>query len=280
MVVTQAVHDHPVEMVELPGGPVLAYRRRGEAGIPVIFIHGYSMSLDCWDRVFDLLPAEYRGYAYDLRGFGRSGEASTYTLEDHAADLFRFMDAMRIDRAILIGHSLGSSIAQMAVTIAPQRVIALVIANGRARNLPAPDAGAARVRERLAAYGTAEQNRRIFAGRTADYFDPRNVTVDEIDRFIEIAVEAKTEALRQTLQALYTCRALTEGDFAAYRGPVLAIGGEADNVTPLAATLPVADVLPQTEFITLPGCGHSPMWETPLEWSQAVHGFLDRVSRG
>jgi len=278
MDVMQMVHQYSVEEADLPGGPILAYRARGDEGLPVIFIHGYSMALDCWDRVFDRLPAGYRGYAYDLRGFGRSGRAQTYTytLEDHVQDLFRFMDAMAIGQAVLIGHSLGANIAQMAVTFGPQRVRALVIANGRSRSLPAPDPIAARVEQRLKDYGSREQNRKIFARRTPDYFDRRNVTADEIDRFVEIAAEADTEALRQTLQALYTCPVIGQAEFADYKSPVLVISGEADNVTPFATVLPIRDLLPQAEFVMLPGCGHSPIWEKPDEWSKVVYDFLDR----
>lgn len=255
---------------------MLAYRTGGDGGMATIFIHGYSMSLDVWDRVFDLLPAGFRGYAYDLRGFGRSGGAATYTLEDHVADLFGFMDALGIERAVLIGHSLGANIGQMALVAEPQRVEAFVMSNGPARNRPAPDPVAGMVAERIKAYGTIDQNRHVLQQRMGKYFDPRNVTADELNRFVEIGARSKTEALRQTLQGLYSHPAIPPEKFAAYRGPVLIVDAEMDRMTPLEAAEPLRQVLPQSELVTIAGSGHSPMWEKPDVWAETVFGWLDR----
>jgi pimeloyl-ACP methyl ester carboxylesterase len=243
----------------------------------VIFIHGYSLSLDSWERVLDLLPAGFRGYAYDLRGFGRSGGAAGYTLEDHVADLFRFMDALKIERAVLIGHSLGANIGQMALVAEPQRVKAFVMSNGPARNLPAPDPVAGMVAERIKAYGTIDQNRRVLQQRMGKYFDSRNVTDDEMRRFVEIGARSKTEALRQTLQGLYSHPIIPSEKFAAYRGPVLIVDAEMDSMTPLEGAKPLMQVLPQAEMATIASSGHSPMWEKPQAWSDAVYGFLLRL---
>jgi 3-oxoadipate enol-lactonase len=236
------------------------------------------MSLDSWDPVLDLLPARYRGIAYDLRGFGRSGAGSSYTLEDHAEDLGALMDALGIECAALVGHSLGGNIAQMAVVAAPARVAALVLTNAPARNTPAPDPGAGAVAERVAAYGSIEDNRRVLAAKMPAYFHRRNVEPADLTRFIEIGSRGQTEALRQTLHALYHHSVIEAAEFDRYRGPVLVVGGELDQVTPMAVCTSIREVLPQAEFVTISGSGHSPMWEKPTEWSGAVYGFLDRVT--
>jgi pimeloyl-ACP methyl ester carboxylesterase len=266
----------PVRDIALPGRPTLACRIHGEGESPVFFAHGYSMSLDCWDRVLPFLPARYRAVAYDLRGFGRSGRAARYGQEDHAADLVALMDALGIGSAVLVGHSLGANLAQMVATAHPARIRALVLANGRSMGLPPPDPVAGQVEARTAGYGSAADNRRVLESRMSAYFDAANLAPGDLDAFIARGAQADSEALRQTLRSLYSLPAIVAEAFASVRAPALAITGANDRMTPIEVCRPIEDVLPQAEIVVMPDAGHTPMWERPAEWSRIVFDFLDR----
>jgi 3-oxoadipate enol-lactonase len=271
--------DYEDQRILLPGGLELQCHIEGRGTVPVIFVHGYSMSLDSWSRVQHRLPARYRSYAYDLRGFGGSGRQSGYTIEDHEGDLLALMDRLGLETAILIGHSLGAAIVQGIAARAPERVRALVLSNARSRHFGPPDAKASVVAERMAAYGSPARNRQVLAERMPLYFDPRHVDAADIERFVEIGAKADTDALRETLHALYTRPAMDEARFSTFNRPVLVVCGEMDASTaePIENARSMTRIFPQAEIVVMRETGHTPMWETPGEWSRDVYGFLDRT---
>ena len=75
-------------------GVMLRYITAGNGPTPIIFIHGYSLSADAWEKVLARLPNKFTAYAYDLRGFGYSSKPDKgYTIPDFVEDLAQFMDA-------------------------------------------------------------------------------------------------------------------------------------------------------------------------------------------
>lgn len=108
-------------------GPLLHYAEQGDTGgEALLFIHGWPDSWFSFSRVLPLLPTAYHAYAIDLRGFGDSERsADGYTIDQFAADVVAFMDAVGIARATLIGHSMGTFIARRVAQIRPKRVARL-----------------------------------------------------------------------------------------------------------------------------------------------------------
>lgn len=103
----------------------LRYRDAGaRSGAPIVFIHGYSRSLDDWYALADSFTPGHRVIAYDVRGFGQSTkfrDATRYGAA-MAEDVIALLDHLQIERAHLIGHSLGALIAANAASRYPQRV--------------------------------------------------------------------------------------------------------------------------------------------------------------
>jgi non-heme chloroperoxidase len=115
--------------VRLGTGPHLHYVESGNHdGEPVVFLHGWPDSWFSFSRVLPLLPESLRAVAVDQRGFGDSDRPeSGYSIPELAADVIGFLDALEIERATLVGHSLGSFVARHAAFAQPQRVGALVL---------------------------------------------------------------------------------------------------------------------------------------------------------
>jgi non-heme chloroperoxidase len=110
--------------VLLRTGIKLHYAEHGHpSGEPVIFLHGYA---DSWQSFAPMLPefsSSFHTFALDLRGHGNSDKPQDgYRLEDFVADLKAFMDSMGLERADIIGHSLGSFVAQMFAAQHPDRI--------------------------------------------------------------------------------------------------------------------------------------------------------------
>jgi non-heme chloroperoxidase len=110
-------------------GPTLHYAQQGDrSGEPIIFLHGYSDSWFSFSRVLPLLSPEYHAFALTQRGHGDSDKPQCcYTLDDFAADVDAFMDAVSIEEATLVGHSGGSLIAGRVALSYPQRVSRLAL---------------------------------------------------------------------------------------------------------------------------------------------------------
>jgi len=125
--------------VRLSTGPELHYAEQGnQDGAPVIFLHGWPDSWFTYSRVLPLLPPDIHAFTPDQRGFGDSDRPEHgYDIDDFAADVLAFMDAMSLTRAAFVGHSFGSFVARALAIAAPARVDRLVligtgIANGNA----------------------------------------------------------------------------------------------------------------------------------------------------
>src|SRR5687768_9683593 len=102
-----------LERVALSTGVSLSYLAQGNPdGEPVIFIHGFTDSHRSFDLNLPRFPRSFRSYALDLRGHGDSDKpACCYEQSDFAADVVAFMDALGLERASLVGHSMGSFVA-------------------------------------------------------------------------------------------------------------------------------------------------------------------------
>jgi non-heme chloroperoxidase len=107
----------------------LRYAYQGDPnGEPVILLHGYTDSWFSFSQILPLLDPKYRVYTLDQRGHGESDRpVGGYAMEQFAADVVAFMDAMKISQATIVGHSMGSFVAQHVAADAPDRVKRLVL---------------------------------------------------------------------------------------------------------------------------------------------------------
>lgn len=112
--VSAAVRSVRFAHVRLRTGVRLHYAEQGDPrGEPLILLHGLGDSWYSFSGILPKLPTSLRVFAIDQRGHGDSDRpASGYTLADLSDDAVAFMDAMGIPRATVIGHSMGSFVAQ------------------------------------------------------------------------------------------------------------------------------------------------------------------------
>ena len=115
--------------VALPDGITLAYVSQGDpTGTPVVLIHGYTDNARDWVPLIPYLDAHLHLIVVDLRGHGRSSKPDCcYTRLDFAYDIKLLLDALHIQRADIVGHSLGSIIGQTFAEYWPERTRRVVL---------------------------------------------------------------------------------------------------------------------------------------------------------
>ncbi|WP_067465047.1 alpha/beta fold hydrolase [Actinomadura macra] len=127
------------------GGIRTRYRHWGAQGPPIVLVHGAAESADTWEDVAALLAVRHRVFALDLTGWGYSERRGPYDTAHQAAQLLGFLGALRLDGALLAGHSSGAGVVAAAALEAPSRVGGVVFLDGDALDTGA-GAGADRLR--------------------------------------------------------------------------------------------------------------------------------------
>jgi pimeloyl-ACP methyl ester carboxylesterase len=258
-----------VGRVTLRTGATLSYVARGDAaGAPLVLLHGYTDSCTSFAPLVPLLPAGLRVLAPDQRGHGASSkDLASYTMADFAADVVAFLDALGIERATLVGHSLGGHIAQRVAIEHPERVDRLVLIGAMA-SLDHPGAVA-----------FAEEVRRLVdpidPGFVRD-FQRSTVFASVPDAFMDEAVAASLAVPARVWRAVaasFVKQDLTDrlGRIAA---PTLILWGEHDTYFPRSDQEKLDRLVPDSTLHVLPGAGHSPHWEQPERVAELLAGFL------
>jgi non-heme chloroperoxidase len=126
---TVSTRELRVSSVELPTGVRLEYAEQGErGGLAVIFLHGITDSWRSFEHTLPYLPHSIRAFALTQRGHGDSSRpAMGYAPRDLSTDVVAFMDAQELARAVIVGHSMGSLVAQRVAIDHPQRCSGLVL---------------------------------------------------------------------------------------------------------------------------------------------------------
>jgi pimeloyl-ACP methyl ester carboxylesterase len=259
------------------------YQQAGE-GRDVLLIHGVTGDLSIWFlcQAMGVLGRSFRVTAYDLRGHGYSDVVpSGYTSADQAADTIAIMDALSIDRAMLVGHSFGGVIALHAAVLCPDRVEAMVLSD--------PYFPALRHLEDVSRWGHWQNFRAQAAEAGVTLSDEHWYDIgkffDQVlhldgDQLLRFRQAVGLPGLRRLLRlAETTCgddaksaAGLTDELIRGVTQQALAIFGEH---SPFLATADyLAEHLPQCVKVLVPGAKHRAPEENPEAFVELVAEFL------
>ncbi len=276
--------------IELHGRRVI-YRVAG-SGPPVVLIHGMLNSSSHWRRVALNLASEYTVIAPDLIGHGDSAAPrGDYSLGAHAASIRDLLAAIGVDRATIVGHSLGGGVAMQFFYQFPQRVerLALISSGGLGRDvkptlrtaaLPGVAALLAvtirpRLLELLAEGGARMRERGIESG----------VYLQTAARAMRpLQSHGAREAFLQTLRAVIDVHgqrvSATDRLYLLESMPTLIVWGERDHTIPLAHGRSAHEAIPGSRFRTLPGAAHFPHLDDPDGLSGLLRDFIRTTEPG
>ena len=253
--------------VRLPSGVRLRYAQRGpDDGPAIVMLHGYSDSWFSFSRVLPLLPSDMRLIAVDQRGHGDSDRPSSgYSTDDFAGDAIQLMDALKIERATVVGHSMGSFVARRVAALAPARVSRLILVGAGVRS------------------GNEEvQGMRPIVDKLTDPVDPvfvrefqlstvaRPVPPEFIDRAVSESLKLPAAVWKQVLTGLLAY----PSSEASIKCPTLVIGGDKDAVFSVAQQQALAKAVDGASLTIVPGVGHALHWEDPERFAKELVEFM------
>ena len=244
------------------------------SGTPILLVMGHSYSSKMWYPVIGPLAAKHRVIFFDNRGTGESDTPSPWSLEDMASDALAVMDAAGVDRAHIYGVSMGGPIVQEAVMQQPGRFRSLIVGCSGALTEDKP-----RMPKWLAnlyylpPWVLKMIRRPAGANPHGSAADPAAVAFDL--EMIAKNKNTKTGVIRQS-HAIADYRTTREA-VAGLTLPSLVIHGDEDLMVPFKWGQELAEILPNSRFLHIPGAGHNYMLVKPDRATETVLAFLDEV---
>ena len=258
--------------IRLSTGVRLHYAEQGPADAPVIIaLHGYSDSWFSFSGVMAPLADRYKVYALSLRGHGESDKPPRgYTMRDMANDVVAFMDAKGIRRATVIGHSMGSMVAQQVALAIPQRVHKLILV-GSATDIKKFD-GMSEFRTVVEALTepVPEPFARDFQVSTIHHPIPQ----DFLDRTVVESLKLPARVWREVMSGMFATQpAVALGRLGV---PTLLIRGDHDTFATHSEQEALLRMIPTARLKTFKDTGHAVHWERPAAFVKDVLAFIEK----
>ena len=266
---THRTDDARVTRVRLSTGIELDVAQRGRPdGLPVVFLHGYTDSRQSFSRVLPLLPDGIRAIVPTMRGHGESDKpACCYRIGDFAADIVALLDTLGIPRAAIVGHSLGSLVAQRLAIDHPSRLTSLVlIASGYTARVDVVIEMAREVAK--LPNPVPDQFARDF--QTSVISHP--VPPEFLDLVVGESLKVPARVWRDVIDALANKDTLYEHPRIQAR--TLVISGMKDAMWDIAHSDSLARSIRGAKLLVYTDAGHSPNWEFPERVARDLQAFL------
>ncbi len=269
---------------------------RGKRGRPIVLVHGFGASTYTWRRNLDPLSENHRLFALDLKGFGLTAKPTDgqYHVSAYTDHLLGYLDAMKIERSVLVGSSMGGAVATRLTLLHPERVAGLVLVDPAPVRLP----GERMAREPRPSVNPTADNREVgsLAGRLlpsvartmitrqvvegwlkAGYHDPSLVTAELVETYYRpITIEGATEALAAMMKSP-TAADRAMPSLQSLSTPTLVVWGKYDQIVPRAVAEEYTRAIKGSRLLIFESSGHLPHEEEPARFHKELLSFVDHL---
>jgi 4,5:9,10-diseco-3-hydroxy-5,9,17-trioxoandrosta-1(10),2-diene-4-oate hydrolase len=264
--------------------------RVGKAGIylydagkgpAVVLLHGFNHHAEAFVRnIAPLADAGHRVIALDLPGFGRSGMPEmSYSLRGYSDFVARLLDALDIERANIVGNSMGGAIALSFALDRPERVITVtgVDPAGMFEAVPKMWAFAATPVARFLMRPFLGHPRLLAESHRRAYHDPTLSSPLQVDRIAEAYLQpGYRDHILAMAESMFTApdEELLWNRLPNMEPSTLIMWGRQDRTLPLRHAYRAAQRIPNAELIVYESCGHLPMYERSEEFNRDLIAFV------
>lgn len=262
-----------VKAVRLRTGVTLPYVEQGDpAGVPVLLLHGVTDSWRSYEPVLPHLPASFRAFAVTQRGHGDADRPTEgYRTRDFAGDVGAFMDALGLERAVVVGHSMGGTNAARFTIDHPARVRGLVLACTFASYARNP--GLVEFCE--SATALTDPIDPAFVREFQESTLARPVPPAFLDAVVQESLKVPARVWRAVFQAFL------EDDFASELDritvPTLIVWGDRDAFAPGDDQTAFRATIPGSRLLVYEGGGHALHWEQPKRFADDLTAFVESL---
>lgn len=257
----------------MPSTAELYATEQGE-GFPLLIIHGLFGSADNWRTLSKKLAEQYRVIAVDLRNHGRSPHVDGMSYDAMAADVLALLDKLGLEKAHILGHSMGGKVAMQLALNQPERLEKLIVAD------IAPVEYGHGHDDVLAALYAVQNAGGAASRKEADTMMAEHLETLGVRQFLSTNLEKKENGKLGWRVGLDQINADYDSVVEAptgqpFAGPSLFIRGELSHYVEDSYLPQVAALFPQNQLITMAGCGHWLHAEKPMDFLAYVQTFLD-----
>jgi len=265
------------------GGVKIHYQEKG-TGTTLVLIHGYTSSTYSWKDVFEPLAKSFHVIAVDLKGFGLSGKPDgNYTRRAQADLVAHLLAQLNIDKAWLVGNSMGGEVALNVAVANPQRVAGLILIDSAGVEVPgsgslAPSYLLIPVIGRVLTALALRSDKLVREGLEKSFYDRSKVTNDRVAAYY---LPLKTRggqlaALRARTQAR---QFPVEPELGRINVETLILWGAQDALIPVAAGHKLNALIKRSKLVTFENCGHLPQEEMPARVVDEITQFISGRSQ-
>jgi len=272
------VDDRPAQAgtsatsLHLPNGVTLSYVEQGNpTGVPVVLLHGLT---DSWRSFEPIMPElqSFRLFAISQRGHGDSSKpVKGYSQRDFAADVAAFMDAVKLPRAVIVGHSMGAGNAMRFAADYPDRTAALVLIGAIGQR----GGSTAMMDLQRAVARLADPIDRQFAREFQESTIAQPVSPALVDMYVDESMKVPARVWRAALDGLL--RADPPATMAGVKARTLLIWGTRDSVTGRRDQYALLSGTHGAELKVYEGAGHAVHWEEPARVAADIAAFVSGV---
>jgi pimeloyl-ACP methyl ester carboxylesterase len=239
-------------------------------GPAVVLVHGFGGHTFSFRHTISALATDHRVVAVDLMGFGYSERPANadYSLTAQATRVLRLMDALGIDSAVALGHSMGGEVVMRMAALSPERVEKLIlvasVSSDRLPSLPATPL----LKPFLPAL--ARLTSHLLLRRSV--YDRTFITLEMREGYLApMRIRGSRDGLYQMLR---DGRKDKKVDFSRITQPVLLLSAAAEKIVPGFALARIRSRLPQAEVVVIENAGHLLLEEQPDACNAAILNFL------
>ncbi len=265
-----------VKYVELPNLVRLPYVEQGSgSGVPLLLLHGVTDSWRSYELVLPHLPESIHTFALTQRGHGDASRPATgYLFHDFASDLAAFMDALKIESAVIAGHSMGSAVAQRFAIDYPDRTLGVVLAGSFARLR-----GNTAVQE-LWDSAISTMTDPVDRGFVEE-FQQSTLAQPVPQPYFEAVVEESLKVPAHVWRA--TFEGFLEADFSGeinkIKAPTLIVWGDQDAICGKSDQETLVSEIKDSQLLVYKGAGHALHWEEPERFAADLTAFVENNFR-
>ncbi len=265
---------HAYGTVMLPAGIKLPFVEQGDPeGEAVLFLHGFAGSCHSFDQVLPLLPDSFHALAFTQRGHGNANQPlKGYHLQDFASDARGFLDSFGLQKAVVVGHSMGAAVAMKFALNYPNLTAGLILVGSGL-----PKRGDQAVQDFWESTVSKLEDPvdpefvRSFIENTLARPIPPNVLERLVRDSLKVPAHVWKEAYKNRMNEDFT------GEIKKIQAPTLIIWGDRDKKTSRSEQEALLTGIPGSQLLVYQGTGHELHIEEPERFASDLVKFIKKI---